>query len=94
MLRELHDVLKGKTKKLNIVLYIQRKVNTDQMVKEYFKSEQIDENFTIIRSRDELNFMLGCLYTNSNKIVYASEFKHSISKDLYKLMNPDLKAKN
>ena len=66
----------------------------DQFINEYFKDNQIDENFTILRSRDQLNYMLGCLCTNSNKIVYASEYKHSISKDLYKLMNPDLEDKN
>ena len=38
--------------------------------------------------------MMGGLYMNSNKIVYASEYKHSLSEDLYVLMNPDSKSKN
>ena len=66
----------------------------DIFIKEYFKGDQIDEVFTIIRSRDQLNFMLGCLYANSNKIVYASEYKHSVSEDLYNLMNGDVLSKN
>ena len=66
----------------------------DIFIKEYLDDNEIEENFTIIRSRDQLNYMLGCLRTNSNKIVYASEYKHSISKDLYKLMNPDPENKN
>ena len=63
----------------------------DIFIKEYLKVDQIDEIFTIIRSRDQLNFMLGCLYTNSNKMVYASEYKHSVPEDLYNLMNGDVK---
>ena len=94
LIRELHDLVKGKAKNLDIVLYIQRNVMNDIFIKEYFKANQIEENFTIIRTRDELNFMLGCLYTSSNKFVYASQFKHSISKDLCDLMNPDPKSKN
>ena len=94
LLRELHDLLKGKTKNLDIVLYIQRNVMNDIFINEYFRVDQIEENFTIIRTRDQLNYMLGCLRTNLNKIVYASEFKHSISKDLCDLMNLDQKSKN
>ena len=94
LIRELHNLLTGKAKNLDIVLYIQKGTMNDKFIKEYFKSEQMDENFTIIRTRDELNFMMGSLYTNSNKIVYASEFKHSISQDIYCLMNPDPKSKN
>ena len=90
----MHDVLKGKVKNLEIVLYIPRGIANDQDIKNYFEVKQIDENFTIIRSRDELDFMLGCLYTNSNKIVYASEYRHSFPQDLVKLLNPDSKGKN
>ena len=92
LLRELHDLVKGKRKNLDIVLYIQRNVMNDIFIKEYFKTNQMEENFTIIRTRDELIFMLGCSYINSNKFVYASEFKHSISEDLFKLINHDTKA--
>ena len=94
LLRELHDLVKGKAKNLDIVLYIPRNFMSDIFIKEYFRVDQIEENFTIIRTRDQLNYMLGCLRTNLNKIVYASEFKHSISKDLCDLMNPDPKSKN
>ena len=94
LLRELHDLVKGKTKNLNIVLYIQRGINNDYFIDKYFKSDKIAEKFTIIRTRDQFNFMLGCLYTNSNKMVYASEYKHSISEELCKLMNPDLENKS
>ena len=94
LLQKLHDLPKEEIKNLDIVLYIHRGVMNDLLINEYFKDNQIDENFTIIRTRDQLNYMLGCLHTNSNKIVYASEYKHSISKDLYKLMNPDPENKN
>ena len=94
LLRELHDVSKGKVKNLEMVLYIPRGIANDQFIKNHFKIEKIDENFTIIRSRDELDFMLGCLYTNSNKIVYASEYRHSFPEDLVKLLNPESKSKN
>ena len=86
MIRELHDLLIGKAKNLDIVLYIHKGVMNNRFIKEYFKSNLIDKNFTIIRSNGELNFMLGWLYTNSNKLVYASEYKHSISEDLYNLI--------
>ena len=86
LLRELHDLLRGKTKNLDIVLYIERGYNNDKFINKYFDCKKIYENFTIIRTRDELNFMLGWLYTNSSRMVYASEFKHSISEDLYKLI--------
>ena len=84
-------MLKGKTKNLDIVLYIQRGIMNDIFIKKYLKDDQIDEMFTIIRSRNQLNFMLGCLYANSNKMVYASEYKHSVPEDLYNLMNGDVK---
>ena len=67
----------------------------DQFIKDHFKSKKFEENFTVVRTREQLYFMFGCLYTNfSNKIVYASEFKHSISEDFYKLVNPDPKSKS
>ena len=87
MLRELHDLLNGKTMNLNIVLYIQRGVMNDCLVREYFENNAIDDNFTIVRSRDELYYMMGCLQTNSNKFVYASKFKNSVSQDVSKLIN-------
>ena len=87
MLRELHDLLNGKAMNLNIVLYIQRGVMNDCLVREYFENNAIDENFTIVRSRDELYYMMGCLQTNSNKFVYASKFKNSVSQDVSKLIN-------
>ena len=79
---------------MNIVLYIQNGSHQDKFIKDYLEIDKVQDNFTIIRTRDELNFMLGCLYTKSNKMVYASEFKHSMSEELYKLINPDLKSKN
>ena len=94
LIRELHDLVKGKAKNLDIVLYIPRNFMSDIFIKEYFRVDQIEENFTIIRTRDELNFMLGCLYTSSNKFVYASQFMRSISEDLYKLINHDPKSNN
>ena len=93
LIRELHDLVKGKAKNLDIVLYIPRNFMSDLFIKEYFKVNQINENFTIIRTKDELIFMLGCSYINSNKFVYASQFKHSISEDLFKLINHDGKIK-
>ena len=45
--------------------------------------------FSIVRSKDELIFMMGCLFINSNKIVYVSEHKNSVSKNLWALMNSD-----
>ena len=59
----------------------------DLLVKKYFINNAIDENFTIVRSRDELYYMMGCLQTNSNKFVYASKFKNSVSQDVSKLIN-------
>ena len=94
LIRELYDSLMGKTKNLNIVLYIRRGTYNDKFIRDYLATEKIQDNFTIIRTRDELNFMMGCLYMKSNKIVYTSEYKHSLSEDLYVLMNPDLKSKN
>ena len=76
-LRELHDLLKGKTKHLEIVLYIQRGIVFDRFIKKYFLDNKLNESFTIVRSRDELYFMIGCLYTNSNQFVYASSYKYS-----------------
>ena len=79
---------------MNIVLYIRRGFNDDKFIRDYLATEKIQDNFTLVRTRDELNFMMGGLYINSNKIVYASEYMHSLSEDLYVLMNPDLKSKN
>ena len=93
MLREMHDMLKSNAQNLNIVLYIQRGAMNDLHIIKHLKNEGINQNFTIIRSRDELYFMIGCLYSNSNKIVYASEYKHSMSRDLRKLMDPDPESK-
>ena len=98
VLRELYDSLMGKTKNLNIVLYIKNGPYQRKFIKEYLKNEkvreEVQEKFTIIKTRDELNFMIGCLYTNSNKMVYASEYKHSLSEVLYNLINPDMRSKN
>ena len=93
LFRLLYEAQKGQTKNLNIVAYIQLGIMQDHYINECLKNDKIDECFTIVRSRDELNFMFGCLYTNSNKIVYASEFKHSVSESLYQLVNPDPKSK-
>ena len=59
----------------------------DLLVKKYFINNAIDENFTIVRARDELYFMMGRLQANSNKLVYASEFKHSVSRGVSELIN-------
>ena len=93
LFRLLYEAQKGQTKNLNIVAYIQLGIMQDHYINECLKNDKIDECFTIVRSRDELNFMFGCLYTNSNQIVYASEFKHSVSESLYQLVNPDPKSK-
>ena len=94
LLRELHDLLKEKAKNLDIILFIQRGITNDMFINKYLDIELISENFTIIRTRDQLHFMLGCLYINWNMIVYASEYKHSISNDIYFLVNPDPNSKN
>ena len=94
LLRELHDMKKGKTKNLDIVLYIQRSGNNDKFVNDYFSGNHITEGFTIVRSRDEMCFMMGLLYTNSSKIAYVSESKNSISQGLFNLMNPSSKEKS
>ena len=64
------------------MLFIHRGITNDHLINEYFKSKEIEENFTIVRTRDELNYALGYLHANSNKFVYASQFKHSISEEL------------
>ena len=84
----------GKIKNLNIVIYIRRGAYNDKFIRDYLATEIIQDNFTLVRTRDELNFMMGGLYMNSNRIVYASEFKHSLSERLYLLMNLDTKSKN
>ena len=94
LIRELYDSLMGKTKNLNIVLYIRRGPCNDKFIKDHLVTEIIQDNFAIVRTRDQLNFMMGGLYMNSNRIVYASEFKHSLSEDLVVLMNPDPRSKN
>ena len=38
MIRELHDLVKGKAKNLDIVLYIQRNVMNDIFIKDYFEA--------------------------------------------------------
>ena len=76
------------------MLYIQRGSNNDYFITKYLTNENIQDSFTLVRTRDELNFLMGCLFTNSNKIIYVSEFKHSISENLYDLMNPDRRSKN
>ena len=94
VIRELSDILMGKTKNLNIVLYIRRGPYNDKFIRDHLAIEKIQDNFAIVRTRDQLIFMMSCLYLNSNKIVYASEYKHSLSEDLVVLMNPDPRSKN
>ena len=82
LFRDLHDVLISMTSDLYVVLYVKKGIMHDQYVNKYFNSSQIKDHFSIVRSKDELIFMMGCLFINSNKIVYVSEHKNSVSKNL------------
>ena len=93
LLRELHDAI-SKIKNFYIILYIQRGALSDQYLTEYLESNQMSDNFTLVRSRDILMFMIGCLFKGSNKIKYASLYKNSVSSDLYKIMNHDESRKD